>query len=526
MSEIHARAEHGGQHLGFVPAGEEQAKAKGAHGGHGKVEGKNVGGGVFKNDTISASEHLKNNGELRGRGLISQNDLDQLTPGDPRLLGHKGQVSGKLPAGPSGASNPFFNPNPMTAFFRGFFSVIQLMKENQLVGSKLASMEMSTMKEMGNAQARSQLEAGKAQAKGEYIQAIMAGVNAGIGVGMMGMKLGALNDAKKEANAGMKAKENDVADAEKELAKAKEPQAQPLAKIRAQEQKASELENAMGKNAKKDAKVTGQEELKATKTDKTKSEEKDGETKLEDTENAQNKSKLEKEHDSLEVKLSEEKNFKPLAEPKPFKPKSPDEISKMSKEDREAYLGHEAETKAFAEQKAAYQKLKDLPELPGGQSGTAPKPPEMQLKELRENIAKDKAEFKKADNPINLKIAKAEENLKKATAERDQYKANFPNTIQSIMSQNRAYIVSEALGQALQQGTQVGTHVAAGWAAQQAAYWNAQATIFGVDGQIQSKGLDLMMGMKQDSDSTVASFLQTLNKLSDSEQSSMHWAVA
>ncbi len=145
---------------------------------------------------ISNSDNSKQQEIIRkaygfAHATFSPTELDQMQPGHPALLGHKGEVQSSPPKGSQGTGNPFFNPNPMVAFFTAFFSMLQVMKEIAMLSAKLNSMETRVIKETGKAQAQAALEQGKAAYNSDMKQAYMsigqaglAGANAVMQVGL------------------------------------------------------------------------------------------------------------------------------------------------------------------------------------------------------------------------------------------------------------------------------------------------------------------------------------------------------
>ena len=108
---------------------------------------------------------------------LSQHQLDAADPkhpSSPMLVSAALQRHQAVAA----TGNPFFDPNPMVTFFTVYAMMMQLMKFMSYVAAKLAVTEMLGIKETGLAQAAATLEAGKAQAKADFIQAALSGLQA------------------------------------------------------------------------------------------------------------------------------------------------------------------------------------------------------------------------------------------------------------------------------------------------------------------------------------------------------------
>lgn len=507
----------------FIP-GEGHVSAKHSLKGNIKAD-KQAPDEVLNKDTLDKTD-IQRQPQSRATGFawatLSQNDLDQLVPGDPRIAGHKGQVYGKPPPGATGTANPFFAPNPMIAFFRGFFAIIELMKQNELVGAKLASIEMMALKEVGNAQANAQLEAGKAQAKAAIGQAIMAGINAGVGVASLGIQMNAFRGAKLNVAKTLQSKSDQVASTQKRANDATETFEKldrPISSVgRAQQKRAQELkqqlmeikqhENAAveaqkaGGSADEIFTVFGQKPLpKPPGAAKEAVELGPESTQL--PINKAKTTKLTRENEQLMVKEKENSYFKTLDE--------------ATDAQGEAKLKHE---RMFREQQNAYNNAgyKD--------------PSTMSKKELQDELStvqKDLKGLEKEHTQLmqtnGLEMQKAQAALDDAKFQYKQYKYTLPQNITQMMMADPSYMVSQAMQNILSSATQAGSKAFEAQGALQAAYWNAEEKRLAVDGQILTKGIDVGFDMKRDSDSTVSDVCQTLTKLSDSEQAGMRWAA-
>ena len=97
--------------------------------------------------------------------------------------------------------------------------------------------------------------------------------------------------------------------------------------------------------------------------------------------------------------------------------------------------------------------------------------------------------------------------------------------IGEFMQQDPWYVLYNTGAQAVNQGlTGLGQFFKARGDLEKA-YWDSQATIFGMSMQIDMKGLDVAMSAMQDSYQQCGEIAQTLTKMADQEASSMRWTA-
>lgn len=415
-----------------------------------------------------------------GYATLSQNELDSLQAGDPTLLGHKGSSTvarGLPPTGPSGTGNPFFNANPMVAFFRAFANSESMLKFLAWTSAKLAIFSMKTIKETGYAQAQATLNAGKAEAQGQESQAWANFAQGMLGVVSLGVAGAAILRSTRSFNAEQRAKSEEAAakktDIEEEVSSNRDQiaklEARNKAKLEAMEKKGGDgdlqihIQKTSENKAAKKAEERGQLNAKQQKQY-----DEQQETDLEIIENSGKRSKFEESSEFREKKMEN------------WKQKDMERWDKM--ENDKAGSAKETFEKEY---KANEKEIKNLQ-------------------------AKNQQLLRKRDH-IDAKLK--------------AFNAGRMTHIGQAVQGDPLFMMWNAIGQngSLGQLAEAYGHQAQAKAALESSYWKAWEEIAGMFLGLENKALDSAIQMQQDANQQINEQVNTINKMADQETNSMHW---
>ena len=445
-----------------------------------------------KNDTIeksdksekgSQTEHLRGlerRASGAGYATLSQNELDALQTGDPIIYGHKGATRTGPPAGPGGTGNPFFNPNPMVMFFTCFFKVMQTLKWLELVATKLCVNQMKITKEAGKSQAEATLEAGKAAFKAEMGQAITSFMQAGVSFGTLAMagfarvKAGAAFDKQKGL------KEATAKSAGDELTKAKDLNKGQM--------------KMLDHSIKGKTNFLNEKRVKAGQAEISENPEGPAPTRPDAT-------RASPAHAPGATELRRNSTAPKATEDPLEAERDAHGITKEQTRAQTKYEGYKKEAKDLNKSDSEAEKFAD--------------------QKMERSIQKDKAkldQFKKEEMSLEKKAGKADNKLQ-------HYQKSEMKHIGELMQQDPDYVLYQAGAQAVNQGLMGLGQFFKARGDLEKAYWDSQATIFGMSMQIDMKGLDVAMSTMQDSYQQCGEIAQTLTKMADQEASSMRWSA-
>lgn len=508
---------HGGEAAGKVPGGPNAAKLNNA------VAQPHAKDSVDSAHAANIIEHIKET-QIKalgaGNARLSSLELNRLDPKDPKIPGTDDHLSGPPPTGPAGTGNPFFAPNPMVAFFRSFFNVIQLMKWNNAVATKLAMQELSLIQEMGKSQANAIIQAGKAQYDAEMAQAITAGIQAGIGAASMAMSglcwMRASSAVSKEADAvgdALKKSENAVEETGQKMNKG-------LDKARARAQRINEIEGELHQNQvdlvrQKGAGTTVVERegrvrsgAKAPRPDS---------TAVEANKQAQNNM----------VKRSVEDKFDatPVDDTPPPQPKresidTNESFMKKEEEYNALKKEHDVRVQARKAQDAEYQNL-----FGNSNRDSLKNRSTQELQNEMDQLKSQNVRAEKEFNSNKKKLDQQKENLAHLERDSNIKKASRAASLQTLMHNDPLFTLSQSAQSVATSSCQFAQHYYAAKGHLEAARWNAFEKYLEMGMQIGMKSLEMDFEMRREADSHVDKICEALTGLSNTEQAGMRWAA-
>lgn len=424
-------------------------------------------------------------------------------PGTKLPVEVEGRIGNKPPEGPEGTGNPFFNPNPMTAFFIGFFSVLQLMKWNNVVATKMASEEMNVMMETAKADAAATIKAGNAAADGLIKQAIVHGVMAGVGVASLAMTAGTALKAAKTLKQQEGLVQQKTTQAKNQL-DAFQHGTEPTSGTWCKNTQTDQLGNVRGMN--KYMKELENEKLNRAAA---KSPRPEDYGEVIDQQTGQTVKSLKKNQQQTQQELQQDWNDRRIQQKGEFDPLDP-EIPQPGQP-------LPVKSEAHLAQQKGYDNIS---------KGKAVK--DMSADELDDAIRKTDFEIRK-DQRIYSKQADELRDLQKAhqTAmhEEQDFYTRKPLTLSNLRQADPMYMAFQATKEITENLTRSVGNIFQAQAEREKAFWEAESKILGTQTQIFSKGMDFMFEMKRDSDQNTDAIVQLLMKLSDTEQSGMRWSA-
>jgi len=454
------------------------------------------------------------------RATLSPTQYDRATPGDPQIAGTKGFMVSMPPAGATGTGNPFFNGNPMAAFFRATFNIIQLEKFITQVATKLATSEINLIQETAKAEAGAIMQAGQAEYNAEMKQAWISGITAGIAFASVGVTGGMFLKSKMAQGLVKKETEKAVTQAESDVNKVETTMNDTLGTVRARNLRIQQLQNA-GKPATQ-VEQHAQEELEVSLDEGQQAANRASQTRVTTRIQAEQEQSM----------VEKDARFKSLGEKPLVPPKAPDKQAakyydsqgkfKQDEFDKDTHQyeldkhQYNHERSQWISQQKKYQEL-------FGPTTNRKNPDAMKPEERDAEIAEHQAALpaeKQSFLNQQKRYDKYNTNYVQLRNNHEMQKARDPVELGSMMHNDPLYMMWQTAAgpQGLfSSALQAAGHVYAAIGAQQKAYWNSYQKYLEMDLQIDYKGLDVDMEMRSSAQKTVDEVCQTLKQQSDSE---------